>query len=170
MSQQAVFRIAERRSPRTTMQRWAAKVTLPASMPDEGCWEWSGYREHGYGRFWPGGRRHPGVHDIAAHRYSYERFVGPIQPEMTLDHLCRNPGCVNPNHLEAVTIGENLRRSPDQLSTVNTRKTHCLNGHEFTDENTYLYVNAKSHSRGARHCRTCRREANRRRVQGRGTQ
>lgn len=85
-----------------------------------GCWEWQGMRcHHGYAYF--GGR--------GAHRLAYELWVGPIPAGLTIDHLCRNRGCVNPTHLEAVTILVNNGRRP--------KKTHCPNGHEYTPENTY---------------------------------
>jgi hypothetical protein len=66
-----------------------------------GCWEWSGYRDlRGYGRF----------DSFLAHRIAYELTVGPIPIGLTLDHLCRNASCVNPGHLEPVSITENDRR------------------------------------------------------------
>lgn len=47
---------------------------------------------------------------VSAHREMYERIVGPIPPELQLDHLCRNRRCVNPGHLEPVTCKENIVR------------------------------------------------------------
>ncbi len=70
-----------------------------------GCWVWMGARKpSGYGKFGREGKY------IAAHRWFYERARGPIPAKMVLDHLCRNPPCVNPDHLEAVTNAENGRR------------------------------------------------------------
>ena len=105
--------------------------------------------EGGYGMFYVDGRR------FRAHRWIYEQEVGPIPDGLVLDHLCRNPACVNTAHLEAVTQAENKRRSNDP-SAVNARKTHCKYGHEFTPENTTWYRNGTSRS-----CNECQRNRNR---------
>lgn len=71
--------------------------------PLTGCWEWLwGRTGAGYGR-WRG---------RYAHRVSYERSRGPIPAGLRIDHLCRNRGCVNPDHLEPVTAAVNAQRSP----------------------------------------------------------
>ena len=44
------------------------------------------------------------------YRLVYEALVGPIPEGLTIDHLCGNHRCVNPDHLEPVTRGENTRR------------------------------------------------------------
>jgi hypothetical protein len=48
---------------------------------------------------------------LCAHRWTYEMFVGPIPNGLEIDHLCRQPDCVNPDHLEPVTSPENMRRA-----------------------------------------------------------
>lgn len=48
--------------------------------------------------------------NIYAHRWFYERKYGKIPEGKVIDHLCRNKSCVNTEHLEAVTIKENVRR------------------------------------------------------------
>ncbi len=105
------------------------------------CWQWlrpAGNK--GYGQFWFEGRMR------ATHRLSYELTKGNVPEGLQLDHLCRNKLCVNPDHLEPVTMAENLRRSP--LSNVN--KTHCKRGHEFTPDNIVKVP-------GGRACKVCRR-------------
>ncbi len=72
-------------------------------------------------------------------------FKGPIPEGLELDHLCRVRHCVNPDHLEAVTHRENIRRG------LGGPRSHCINGHEFTPENTSL-------KRGWQACRACSRE------------
>lgn len=115
----------------------------------EDCWEWTGsLRPDGYGRIYFGGRDSGRV--WRAHRLVYEVLVGPIPDGMTLDHLCRNRRCVNPDHLEPVPNRENVLRGIG-ITAENKRKTHCVRGHEFTPDNTYAHGSK-------RHCRTCRTE------------
>jgi hypothetical protein len=91
------------RTPKNTpaLKRFVVKYR-PSSV---GCWEWTGRtNKDGYGKFYLGG-----VH-VAAHRAAYELLGGPIPEGRVLDHLCCNPPCVNPEHLEPVTSAENLLR------------------------------------------------------------
>lgn len=100
-----------------------------------------------------------------AHRAAYELLVGPIPDGLTLDHLCRRPACVNPEHLEPVTQRENNLRAPNQLTAINLAKTHCPRGHPYDEVNTYHMPN------GGRDCKVCTnrrsRERNERRRQAR---
>jgi hypothetical protein len=125
------------------VDRFAEKVALTES----GCFEWiASLNNTGYGTFAIGGGR-----STVAHRWSYEYHVGPIPDGLHLDHLCRNRRCVNPDHLEPVTISENLLRGIG-VGQSNTTKTHCPAGHSYTEDNTYY-----APSRLNRMCRTCRR-------------
>lgn len=123
-------------------ERIKAKVTV---RPD-GCWEWLGYRDRkGYGRFSLKNRQ------VVVARASYEAHVGPIAPEMTVDHLCRFTSCVNPGHLEVVSRGENTLRG-ETITGRNTRARACPHGHDYTEANTYV------DRRGRRTCRRCKSE------------
>ena len=86
-----------------------------------------------------------------AHRFFYEKYYSRRIPSgMTVDHLCRNRACVNPEHMEVVTNKENVLRGVG-LSALNYRKTECFHGHQYTPANTKL--NTKGH----RLCVTCLR-------------
>lgn len=107
----------------TLDHRFFAKVHMTSD-----CWLWTGARlRTGYGRFWCDGSNR------AAHRVAYERYHGcVVSPELHMDHLCRNPSCVRPDHLEPVTPRENTLRSPIAPAAVNSRKTHCPQGHPYS--------------------------------------
>lgn len=109
-----------------------------------GCWIWQGHLNP-YGKMLVKSKR------IPAHVFSYELLVGPIPDGLVLDHLCRNPSCVNPRHVEPVTQRENIIRSPIAVATGNIRKSHCVNGHPLIEGN--LYINPQGH----RICLQCRR-------------
>jgi hypothetical protein len=113
-----------------------------------GCWVWPGYVSNGYGRARCDGK----VGQV--HRIVYERLVEPIPPGLCLDHLCRNRLCCNPDHLEPVTLGENVLRGEGR-SAVNARKTHCMRGHPLEGANLYVWTN------GSRRCIACLRDRTR---------
>lgn len=130
------------------LDRIAARVLV-----GDGCWEWSGAKNDvGYSQVsWPP-RNGGSSNSVYAHRVMYELFVGPIAPGLVIDHLCRNPGCVRPDHLEAVTQRENACRGA--LAT----KPDCAQGHPRSVANTYVRKNGK------KMCRVCYLERSRART------
>lgn len=117
----------------------------------ETCWLWIGaISSTGYGTISIDGRRQ------GAHRLSLALAGVEIPDGYDVDHLCRTPPCVNPNHLEPVTHAENMARAPFSGPDWQRAKTHCPQGHEYTPENTGF---RKSHT--ARICLACKRERSR---------
>lgn len=116
-----------------------------------GCWIWTrSLTNTGYGRLQvtePDGRSTAWV----AHKAAYYALVGPVPESLHLDHLCREPKCVNPAHLEPVTCRENLMRSPVAPAAIHSAQTECHRGHPFNLGNTYIEPKT-----GNRQCRTCR--------------
>lgn len=127
------------------------RVLDQISVGSDGCWEWPGYiPPRGYPTIWSSthGRK------VYLHRLSYETFRGPIPAGLVIDHLCFNPICMRPSHLEVVTAGENVSRGRNP-KVVAHRMEMCLRGHSVTSDNRV--------SDGAGHfrCRTCRRAISR---------
>lgn len=90
-----------------------------------GCQLWMGNRNRtGYGKIKISGKTR------FVHRVAYELYVGPIPGGLTIDHLCRTHACVNPSHLEPVTMKTNILRgfSP---SAICARMIQCKKGHDF---------------------------------------
>jgi hypothetical protein len=111
-----------------------------------GCWEWTASsRAGGKGEYGGFGMKALGYPNIQAHRAAWILLRGPIPAGLTIDHLCRNTNCVNPDHLEPVTAAENIRRAFEI-------RTHCPNDHEYTEANTHRMRN------GRRRCRACHRD------------
>lgn len=124
------------------LERFRAKVA-PTDDADA-CIVWTGSTTNGYGYM-----RFRGTPQTA-HRIAYEHFVGPIGEGLVVDHLCRNRSCVNVRHMELVTNRENILRGESPAAKY-ARSDRCVNGHEWSPENTGIY-------KGARRCRSCARE------------
>lgn len=125
----------------TLEERFWAKVDKDGP---NGCWLWTASTNlQGYGQFFDG-------KTVLAHRFAYERLVGPIPEGLVTDHLCRTPLCVNPAHLEPVTQRENMLRG-ETVIAANARKTHCKRGHPLSGENLVI------DGQGWRQCRICLR-------------
>ena len=113
--------------------------------PMSGCWLWTGpLTDKGYGSL-PFRQK-----TLSAHKFSYELYVGRVPDGLELDHKCRNPCCVNPQHLEPVTHAENMRRS---------RRTHCRKGHPYSGDNLVICaVPNRPNVGGMRICKICSRK------------
>ena len=115
--------------------------------PNTGCWLWTGSaNKAGYGH-----TKHNGTTWVA-HRLGWTLYRGPIPEGMFIDHMCRQKGCVNPDHLRLVTPRINAIENNDGITALNARKTHCKRGHALDEANT-----GTTHT-GTRQCRTCCRE------------
>jgi len=129
--------------------------------PDE-CWLWTGllhtggkHNEETYGQYGLFVARAGGRGKHRAHRVSYFIAHGSLDSNLMIDHLCRNPQCVNPRHMEEVTNRTNQLRG-DGPSGTNALVTHCVRGHLFSEENTWIeMIGGFPHRR----CRTCRKAA-----------
>lgn len=116
--------------------------------PITGCWIWTGVPDkNGYGTtYWFGTK-------LRVHRAVYEAFYGPIPVGLNVCHTCDTPSCYRPDHLFLGTQLENIQdmtRKGRRGKTGVPKRTHCKHGHEFTEENTYVYSKNRE-----RQCKTC---------------
>lgn len=135
----------------TFLERFWSKVEVTDT-----CWLWTGHlnKKGKYGHI----RTGLGESKVVAHRFSWE-FINqiPVPDGLELDHLCRVRICVNPSHLEPVTHKTNIYRGMSPAA-IHARKTHCIHGHEFSVENTYVNPITKH-----RQCKTCRGDVDKQR-------
>lgn len=134
------------------------RIMARVVVTENGCWVFQGAKnKRGYGVVNLGRM----VGTALVHRVIWEHHRGEIPGDLTLDHLCANPACCNPDHLEPVSKSENTRRqwtrrSPDP-GRKNRNKTHCPHGHPYDVENTFRF----GPENRWRRCRTCNRLRNR---------
>ncbi len=128
-------------STMSDLQRFCLKISYCPGPRTTSCWIWTGaMNPDGYGQFYYNGRGR------GAHRAAYQLFRGSIPKPFVCDHLCRNPRCVNPFHIEIVTVKENTNKGAVAART----KTACPQGHPYDERNT-------CYCRSKRHCRECGR-------------
>jgi hypothetical protein len=128
------------------LERWRVRY-LSYVLVGDGCWGWTGHHTHdGYSRFSfsPGEEPEGWSTDVYAHIAMYRMLVGEIPDGKELDHMCRNRGCVNHDHLEVVSHGENLSR----------REMLCRKGHRIEGDNR-IVLGTKGSGRQATRCRYC---------------
>lgn len=115
------------------------------------CWNWTASTVAGYGRFGcPGSATYETFGTSLAYRIAWCDLNGPVPDGLELDHLCNNPACVRPDHLEPVTHQENMRRRFERRQT-------CPNGHPIAPDTRVAHYDVAYGDR----CLPCRREANR---------
>lgn len=107
------------------------------------CWKWGGFLRKQDSRPIMYKNRY-------AYRVMYEAARGAIPSGVVCHHLCENPWCVNPWHIEVITQSEHLQRYNIHANHRERRKTHCVHGHPFDETNTV-------HTATQRVCKTCRR-------------
>jgi hypothetical protein len=115
-----------------------------------GCWLWKGghsienNQRRPYGRFKIKGKY------VFAHRFSFQMKYGEIPKDKVLDHICNNTMCVNPDHLQIVTIKENILKG-NGFGAINKRKEFCPKGHPLKEGNLVSWALKQN----KRLCLTC---------------
>lgn len=117
-------------------------------VPESGCLIWMrAVAGSGYASLGVNGKQQ------LAHRAAYELAFGPIPAGLHIDHLCNVRLCMNPHHMKATTQRENTLRAVTGITGINSRKTHCIHGHAFSAENTYVPPSKPN----ARYCKECQK-------------
>lgn len=132
------------KKPLTSIEKVLANIQIS----ETGCWLWKRWTDKdGYARMRIERKR------VLLHRWMYQYHKGNIPEGLVIDHLCRVRHCLNPDHLEVVTIRENTLRGETHPAR-NAMKTHCPKGHPYNSENTKI-------KKRSRICLICMKEQNR---------
>lgn len=146
--------------PTHPSERFHDKYAIDAST---GCWIWTAWRNNqGYGTIGISPALSGGPKQVYAHRLSYEMHKGPIPPGLVIDHICNNPACVNPEHLQAITQKANIDRS-SHPSVQRRLAGRCIRGHDMTDP-TNVYMRPDNGRKACKACYAIRDEAARRKA------
>lgn len=121
--------------PNTSITREILKDRVKKNR-ETGCLEWTGFLKNGYAAFTFNGKV------IRAHRLAFIVANGEIPDGTEINHICGVKHCVNPEHLEAISHGDNIRHHWNS-------QTSCKRGHPWPE-------NRKFDSRGQRYCTLCR--------------
>lgn len=88
-----------------------------------------------------------------AHRLSWATYQQEDPgPERVVDHLCEEPACIEPRHLDACSQRENVMRSETAVASIHAKKDACPRGHEYEPTPDHWKTATK------RVCRACHRE------------
>lgn len=110
------------------------------------CWNWVGAKTCGYGVVKINKKT------VYAHRLIYKSIKGKIKKGLYIDHICKNRGCVNPDHLRQVTPKINAIENSNSITAICHKKTHCPKGHKYKGRNLIRF---KHKNNWHRKCRTC---------------
>ncbi len=119
------------------------RIWVKMGTPKE-CWPWLGsLNTDGYPTCMPVAQSRKRLGKVFyPHRLMFHWFKHPLPNDLTIDHLCKNRRCLNPDHMEAVTIAENVGRA--------VKRAYCKRGHPQTAKNRYTAPGS-----GQTRCKPC---------------
>lgn len=127
------------------------KILSRVTKTESGCWIWQGHlMSEGYAEMYFRGKL------WRAHRLSYIFWKGEFDLSLDICHTCDVKRCVNPEHLWVGTHRQNMIDHVQKGRHYELKKTHCVRGHEFTEENTEWKSNGPGRNL-ARCCKICQR-------------